>query len=324
MKLFDRGNPTRKSSGWPPSLGVGDRSRAKDSFESCAAMKYYLHFYVEGELDPLRTAQLCEHLDRCPSCRIDLGTLQEERLWIGEIAIEAPSLPTRFARKVTDCIRAEKIVQIQHEKAGSKAENKAASAVARGLRGRLGPIAAFLAAAAMVLVYFGTRTEVETVSRSPIVAKATPTPSQPPASLASLIPFPTSDGAAGDPYCIDEELVNEDDIPLFPGTSCAREPLSDPGFFAIRERGGVTWRIVRYRPSIPRAVYLGKRIYGAHSSMDDPCSSDPNADGKTDISDVAFDWQQVWESSGLPESPVVERPQSEEDPCEEACIGVDV
>ncbi len=74
---------------------------------SCEEARLYLHLYVESALDPIRNAHVHAHVACCGDCRDHLEGLEEERLWVAEVALDAPRLPGRFAKKVTAQIRAD-------------------------------------------------------------------------------------------------------------------------------------------------------------------------------------------------------------------------
>ena len=74
---------------------------------SCSESKTYLHLFVEGELDHLRSARLEEHLGACDSCRTLEAELASEQLWLLENAVRSPTLSENFASKVSGEIRRE-------------------------------------------------------------------------------------------------------------------------------------------------------------------------------------------------------------------------
>ena len=74
---------------------------------TCGEAETYLSFFVEGELDALRSVQLERHLGTCESCRLLEAELSAEQLWILENAIHSPSLGTDFGAKVCGRIREE-------------------------------------------------------------------------------------------------------------------------------------------------------------------------------------------------------------------------
>ena len=73
--------------------------------ELCREAQHYLHQYVEGELDPIRSSLIREHLKACAACQKEREALEAERLWFLEAVVDAPLLSGRFQEKILEKVR---------------------------------------------------------------------------------------------------------------------------------------------------------------------------------------------------------------------------
>ena len=264
----------------------------KRNGSSCAEPRSLHHLYVEGELDGLRSARLLSHLEVCEPCKSRVAELQEERLWLTEVALKGPALSPRFGQKVGRKIRAE-VARARWRRR------------LRVTRNGLQSAAVLLGAVAMVVLALSVALREAPEAKLPYgdpVVDAVPTGGPEASSLVQVgVAFPEArepgEGglATSELDCFRDESEDEGLDPLFPSTALVCANCAD--FTEPPER------IVHRRRS-PVFEQQGFRVFVSFSLgllEDKPCPPDPNADGRSDGSDVAYVWQQLLSPSDLPE-----------------------
>ena len=88
-----------------------ERNRPQSDDFGCSSAQIHLHAYVEGELDPIRSGLLKEHMEDCSACRNQAEELKLERAWLLEACVDSPALPESFTKKVMLRVKEEKSAQ---------------------------------------------------------------------------------------------------------------------------------------------------------------------------------------------------------------------
>ncbi len=130
---------------------------------NCTSVVPLLHRYVEGEIDPIRSRRIAEHLASCRSCADRKEQLDVERLWLVESLLDSPALSERFAGKVRSAIESESApaARTEFERVGAR--------IGRGGSAWIAAAAAAVIAAAGVWTF---SSRPEWWNESPIVASA--------------------------------------------------------------------------------------------------------------------------------------------------------
>lgn len=228
---------------------------------ACADAERFLDAHVEGELRGFELALLERHLRGCAACAARHAELERERVWILEEALASPALPESFAEKVIS-----RIVE---------SRRRALAARWRETFFRISGVAAAAAslAVAALLEPAGRESESPAGSRgTPAAALARPerwTPSETSAFEA--------DGLGGECDALEEaELARGGG----PGPLLSALPPERP----------------RLPPTVEDLVFVAYRLGPRPRHVwipesGEPCRPDPNSDGKSDMSDVAYSLQ---------------------------------
>ena len=251
----------------PPFIS---ESEFDSSSSDCRQVELFLHRYVEGELDPIRSQMLAAHLESCASCRCARRELERERLWLIEGAVNAPPLSEHFREKVLARLRKDRAETIQRRR--SEIFFRATGA----------------AAGVLILAYAAFHS-LEEPRGSPEAALETagvvvPSDSGPasttfPVQFVSL-PLSQDRDAFEEPIdCIDDENQEPDagvDPAGIASAASSQEERSPPW----RSKFGVVARMAaELDATSPRWVII---------EQGDPCRPDPNQDGKAGWDDVAI------------------------------------
>lgn len=291
MTFNDTNEPSRPAPGGdatPRGKESGELERGEFELQ-CSELQPLHHLYVEGELDALRSGQLLHHLEGCGGCRRRNEELQNERRWLTESALKTPALSPRFRAKV--------VARIAEEAERRRGRRR----FQRLLRIINTAAAALCVAAAAVLA-------LTAILRGP--------PQRPDGRLAEPLTSAAVTAAwENDLYCPSDDSIegNEGLDPLFPGTdlvcpTCADSVDPGLGGLAVLGRHG----------NFRTAIRFSRGMLGETRRDEDPCPPDPNLDGKSDGSDVAFFWQQLLSSADLP-AIAASLAEAIEVECDEAC-----
>jgi hypothetical protein len=232
-------------------------SRCGDSNSGdCRWVQEHLHAFVEGEAAPLLVRLMDKHLRGCSSCVAELAALQNERIGLIESFIEAPRLPSDFAARVTRRIdRAERIALRRHHRAWLLRLSAAAAAL-------------------LILGFFTAsffRSPPESKPVTPIAGVRTPGES------FQLGPAPGMQAAELAPE------LRSNVRPELPSTRAV-----DNVQFAVFTAP----RVSSFRHVVDMAHRIAPDARKPENPLkDDPCKPDPNKDGRTDITDVAYSCQ---------------------------------
>lgn len=284
----------------------------------CRWAQEHLHAHVEGESPPLVSRLLAGHLPTCPTCRAAVEALEAERLWVIDSMVESPRLSPRFPEKVLRRIQ--------------RSERSLARRRRRSALLRIAGVAALLGLAALVARpswWKGPgQQEGPSVSPGPVATNV----AVPPAPSRGL---PSAREAAAASTIPDAHVPEAS--PPRARSLVQSVPLLEPIFVAHPEQGpsppvesqGVPvpgqrgfGHVLMVANGLERARRDRNEAAEARAveSKDDPCHPDPNRDGRTDISDVAYSCQVLL--AGEPPRPLQSegnRPALDGMDCDEAC-----
>jgi len=246
-----------------------------DACSDCRQAEVFLHRYVEGELDPIRSQLLSAHLESCASCRSARRELERERLWLIEGAVNAPPLSEHFREKVLARLRNERAEALQRRRSDIF-------------------FRATGAAAAVLILAFAAFQSLDESGSSPEAARETAKvvftsdsgagSHAPPSLAAQLVSLPPSDiqDALEEPTdCIEDE-VQESDIDVDPAVTAGADSSRGAGAPVWGSKLGNVARMAAeldVNATLPRWLPI---------AQDDPCRPDPNQDGKAGWDDVAI------------------------------------
>lgn len=265
----------------------------------CDEVSPLLHLLVEEELDELRAGWVRSHLSGCESCRIQLDALRAERLFILETALEGPRLPASFAAKVADRIREERGTSRRLRRLRVLAGSAAAAAVLLAAVLALDP--------GRAVVVPPTPDEVASLDRARAGMEEEPTSPEATAVADAATPAGThATLAAPEPErrCVDgfsPDLLGDED-PWLPILAHAEdETTPSPG----SDGAGCQCSFDDIVVFTSWVTYHSGRDPGDVEARfaAAPCPPDPNADGRTDGSDVAYYWQQLLRTTDAPAGP---------------------
>lgn len=280
------------------------------TLEGCGRFAEALHPHVEGELDPIRTKLLEEHLAGCAACTRAEADLKMERLAFLEAAVETPELPDSFSEKVMERIR----------------DVSRARRTRRRLR---------FAAAAGLVIFLGAAGSLELFRSGPIE------PGSPPPLLTSapVAPPPSTDHPR--PPALRDEDARGGALPLVASPAAkgsekatleeaaALHEVPRPGLIAFTSQGAPLPGVrPESTPPVPvrtlgHVVGMVVRMGQPHDApgRDDPCKPDPNKDGKTDLNDVAYSCQ-VLICGNLPSPLEALAAPADEADCDGPCLRI--
>ncbi|MBN1444200.1 MAG: hypothetical protein JXA90_15925 [Planctomycetes bacterium] len=307
MKRTEIDDPTRRA---PVS---GERRDL-----SCEEAFGLQHLLLEQELDPLRESWLLAHHSLCEACRRTFEDLVEERLSVLEIALDAPLLSSRFPGKVIDRVRAAKVHSARWRWArwlgGMLSSSAAAALILAAILGPFSPVSRDPAEPAVAVASLQSAgsgglsaAEGETLEPAPELARRLPAAAAPSASIIHLADI---DCFVDENECVDR-LGGEDPCFSFDPASALhldRETMP-PGAPAGHASAPAGWSPAVCRCSLGEVVvftsWVGRHTLGDSGGQsmdlrDAPCPPDPNADGKTDGSDVALYWQRLLYTASMP------------------------
>ncbi len=256
---------------------------SKDELDSdssgCRIAEPFLHLYVEGELDPIRSQLLSAHLESCAACRSARRELERERLWLMESTVSAPPLSEHFREKVLARIRKEKAEAVERRRSDIF-------------------FRATGAAAAVLILAYAAFHSLEEPRRFPeadhetakvvfphATGAAGPASSSSGARFVSLPLAEAQDAWVESMDCIDDEAP-EDEPGVDPETEGpSGEAGESPRRFKIAD---VAQMAAELEASLPRRLSIEEN---------DPCRPDPNRDGKAGWDDVAILCQAILRGS---------------------------
>jgi len=260
----------------------------------CREVREYLHFHVEGELDPIRSNLVEAHLRKCGSCRKIREEMEQERLWVLEVALDSPDLSERFRERV--------IARIEEEQHRTRVEKY------RGFFFR----ASGVAVALLVFALASWRSADTPSPAARLAARAT----GPQPEVGSIDPTSVTDTHGGERYGPDE-----------PEGSLALETPRLDGKWQLPQLPPDT---NASQESVRLAAHLDEVIsvttgFGSHmhelrsTSREDPCKPDPNKDGKVDLNDIAYSCQ-VLLGGSLPQTMATSEGTATDPDCEDICL----
>jgi hypothetical protein len=303
----------------------------------CGDTETDLHLQVEGELHPIRGLRLEAHLAACEGCRRRREELREERLWVAEVALEAPALSSRFAPKI--------IARLRREQERKSALARRGALLRRALAAA-GGLAALGSAATLFFAVLNGPVEEPYPRGEPLASRDAAGPAE------EVFIEPLSEALAWIPaaeHALDP-AAREADQEWLEGADCdLAEWLSDveisvpapapsfrpePAVLASRklEADRRPRRSAPMPPSTPTAatprIHNFAQVLGITAQVgaglgdEEPCPPDPNRDGKTDFVDVALYCQYLMHHVILPEKPAFLGEPVEEEFCDQVCADV--
>jgi hypothetical protein len=350
-----KSKPHDQPNRWSPRA-IGRVSSSEDRDLCCDEVLGLQHLLVEGELDALREGWVLAHQATCEHCRQVFENLAEERNWVAEMALDAPLLSSRFSRKVTDQIRAEQL-RVSRRRWVRRIAGILGTAAAALLLATIiwqfsfSPVSTEPGSSPLTVASGGTiesahLTAVKTSSRSDDEGEVRPDRlvADGVVDSASHVHYANLDCFVDENECVDR-IGGEDPCSSF-------DPASLVSLETETTRHEPTG-IAQAMPSQPmdESAARDSSIGGStsstcgcsfgevvvftswvgHQTIDNqqgeaidphgaPCPPDPNADGKTDGSDVAFYWQKLLHTANVPAN--ASRPgdsavgsEAEDEPC---------
>lgn len=243
----------REREGWDGGPRAGDIS--------CADAERILDAHVEGELRGFELALLERHLRGCAVCAGRRAELERERVWILEEALASPSLPESFPEKVVSRIL--------------ESRRRALAERFRAAFFRISGVAAAAAALLVAALLEPPGPREESPAESPGAVRA---------ALVGLERRGPSEGFVPEADVSDADCDAAEDAGLAregpPGALLSPPPPERPRLPPTVE--DLVFAAYRLGPR-PRHVWVPER--------GEPCRPDPNSDGKSDVSDVAYSLQ---------------------------------
>lgn len=264
--------------------------------EACLEVQF-LHQYVEGELDPIRTGLMRQHLTSCAACQKTRDEIEGERLWLIETAVDAPALVGRFEERVQERIMERIRDELLHSKRQDSLQRQ------RALFARAASFAAAAALIALTAIQFEKTQVPLPVPR--VSADVLTDSAAPPAA------FPTESPALCSLDCSEA---------LYPVSLSSSTGV--PLIHRRAARGAAVREATNFGEVVGIAIQLTPSSLPAPPR--DPCKPDPNKDGKMDLNDVAYSCQLLIggpqpHSLELKDVPFADFPLVDSD-CDDVCL----